>query len=101
MLQNKIREAFCASISLNPRGYQYLHTVDFVSSMQQRGIHFSYPAAAVVGLAGHLSGSGSAGRTTMFSGGQREMSIFNGPLTDDEIDSVTSWLLSKRGILNS
>ncbi|MCS5873588.1 hypothetical protein LN650_17340 [Klebsiella pneumoniae subsp. pneumoniae] len=54
-----------------------------------------------MGLAGHLSGSGSAGRTTMFSGGQREMSIFNGPLTDDEIDSVTSWLLSKRGILNS
>ena len=58
-------------------------------------------AAAVVGLAGYLSGSGQAGRTTIFSGGLREMSIFNGPLTDDEIDSVTSWLLSKRGILNS
>lgn len=58
-------------------------------------------ASAVVGIGGYLSASGQAGRTTMFSGGLREMSIFNGPLTDDEIDSVTSWLLSKRGILNS
>lgn len=58
-------------------------------------------ASAVVGIGGYLSASGKAGRTTMFSGGLREMSIFNGPLTDDEIDSVTSWLLSKRGILNS
>ncbi|HBW7518114.1 TPA: hypothetical protein MFD72_005415, partial [Klebsiella pneumoniae] len=88
------------SISLNPRGYQYLHTVDFVSSMQQRGIHFSYPAAAVVGLAGYLSGSGQAGRTTMFSGKVREMSIFSGPLSDAEITSVTDWLLGKRAILN-
>ncbi|ENZ7702179.1 hypothetical protein ACG9WX_001328 [Klebsiella pneumoniae] len=58
-------------------------------------------ASAVVGIGGYLSASGQAGRTTMFSGGLREISIFNGPLTDDEIDSVTSWLLSKRGILNS
>ncbi|MEV9148300.1 hypothetical protein AB0129_02150 [Klebsiella pneumoniae] len=58
-------------------------------------------ASAVVGIGGYLSASGQAGRTTMFSGGLREMSIFNGPLTDDERDSVTSWLLSKRGILNS
>ncbi|EPM0660478.1 hypothetical protein WJD07_000751 [Klebsiella pneumoniae] len=58
-------------------------------------------ASAVVGIGGYLSARGQAGRTTMFSGGLREMSIFNGPLTDDEIDSVTSWLLSKRGILNS
>ncbi|MGI4657151.1 hypothetical protein ACR2XU_27415, partial [Klebsiella pneumoniae] len=57
--------------------------------------------SAIVGLGGYLSAKGNAGRTSIFSGGLREMSIFNGPLTDDEIDSVTSWLLSKRGILNS
>ncbi|HDG9830400.1 TPA: hypothetical protein PGG69_000384 [Raoultella ornithinolytica] len=58
-------------------------------------------AAAVVGLAGYLSSAGSAGRTTIFSGGLREMSIFSGPLSDSEITSVTDWLLSKRSILNS
>lgn len=58
-------------------------------------------AAAVVGLAGYLSGSGQAGRTTIFSGGLREMSIFSGPLSDSEITSVTDWLLSKRGLLNA
>ncbi|QZZ97585.2 hypothetical protein [Klebsiella pneumoniae] len=58
-------------------------------------------AAAVVGLAGYLSGSGQAGRTTIFSGGLREMSIFSGPLSDSEITSVTDWLMSKRKILNS
>ncbi|HBS2714863.1 TPA: hypothetical protein MAE42_005340 [Klebsiella pneumoniae] len=41
MLQNKIREAFCASIYLNPRGYQYLHTKDFVSALRRRGLHFT------------------------------------------------------------
>ncbi|MDK1885810.1 hypothetical protein MKR03_06515 [Klebsiella sp. K5-210] len=45
MLQHKIREAFCASISRNPKGYQYLRTRDFVSSLRQRGIHFSEPEA--------------------------------------------------------
>lgn len=58
-------------------------------------------AAAVVGLAGYLSGSGQAGRTTIFSGGLREMSIFSGPLSDAEIASVTDWLLRKRGALNT
>lgn len=58
-------------------------------------------ADAVVGLAGYLSGSGQAGRTTIFSGGLREMSIFSGPLSDSEIISVTDWLMSKRKILNS
>ena len=43
--QSDITDAFRASISRNPKGYQYLHTVDFVSSMQQRGIHFSYSEA--------------------------------------------------------
>lgn len=41
MLQSKIREAFCASISLNPKGYQYLHTKDFVSALRRRGLHFT------------------------------------------------------------
>lgn len=41
MLQHKIREAFCASISLNPKGYQYLRTRDFVCALQKRGVHFS------------------------------------------------------------
>ncbi|HCB1387164.1 TPA: hypothetical protein MYO28_000655 [Klebsiella pneumoniae] len=58
-------------------------------------------AAAVVGLAGYLSDSGQAGRTTIFSGGLREMSIFSGPLSDAEITSVTDWLLSKRAALNA
>ncbi|MGG8217564.1 hypothetical protein PGO57_24215 [Klebsiella aerogenes] len=58
-------------------------------------------AAAVVGLAGYLSGSGQAGRTTIFSGGLREMSIFSGPLSDAEITSVTDWLQSKKVVLNN
>ncbi|MFP8399477.1 hypothetical protein [Raoultella ornithinolytica] len=58
-------------------------------------------AAAVVGLAGYLSGSGQAGRTTIFSGGLREMSIFSGPLSDAEVGSVVDWLLGKREILNT
>lgn len=41
MLQSKIREAFCASISRNPKGYQYLRTRDFVCALQERGVHFS------------------------------------------------------------
>ncbi|HIE3804901.1 TPA: hypothetical protein ACXL4H_004678 [Klebsiella pneumoniae] len=58
-------------------------------------------SAAVVGLAGYLSGAGQAGRTTIFSGGLREMSIFSGPLSASEITSVTDWLLSKRAALNA
>lgn len=41
MLQSKIREAFCASISRNPKGYRYLRTIDFVRALQERGVHFS------------------------------------------------------------
>ncbi|GEM_PF-3706794 len=41
MLQSKIREAFFASISRNPKGYQYLRTRDFVCALQERGVHFS------------------------------------------------------------
>ncbi|MEA4464494.1 hypothetical protein VBQ73_17405, partial [Klebsiella pneumoniae] len=57
--------------------------------------------AAVVGLGGYLSDSGQAGRTTIFSGSLREMSIFSGPLTDSEITSVTGWLSAKRRQLNN
>ncbi|MDU2498910.1 MAG: hypothetical protein E7D19_26135 [Klebsiella grimontii] len=41
MLQHKIREAFAESVSVNPKGYRYLRTLDFVSKLQERGIHFS------------------------------------------------------------
>ncbi|HCT2143199.1 Uncharacterised protein [Raoultella planticola] len=41
MLQHKIREAFAASIAINPKGYRYLRTKDFVCVLQSRGIHFS------------------------------------------------------------
>ncbi|HDV9413783.1 TPA: hypothetical protein RKV49_003281 [Raoultella ornithinolytica] len=36
-----IRDAFADSISVNPKGYRYLHTRDFVCALQSRGIHFS------------------------------------------------------------
>lgn len=41
MLQHKIREAFADSVSVNPKGYRYLRTLDFVCKLQERGIHFS------------------------------------------------------------
>ncbi|MEF3100141.1 hypothetical protein QFJ66_12530 [Raoultella terrigena] len=41
MLQHKIREAFADSVSVNPKGYRYLRTKDFVCALQSRGIHFS------------------------------------------------------------
>lgn len=41
MLQSKIREAFADSVSVNPNGYRYLRTLDFVRKLQERGIHFS------------------------------------------------------------
>ena len=41
MLQHKIREAFADSVSVNPKGYRYLRTLDFVRKLQERGIHFS------------------------------------------------------------
>ncbi|HFT4683420.1 hypothetical protein L1C40_25905 [Klebsiella pneumoniae] len=39
--QSDINNAFRESILRNSKGYQYLHTRDFVSSPQRRGIHFS------------------------------------------------------------
>ncbi|MBU8940188.1 hypothetical protein [Klebsiella quasipneumoniae] len=41
MLQHKIREAFADSVSVNPKGYRYLRTLDFVRALQARGVHFS------------------------------------------------------------
>lgn len=41
MLQHKIREAFADSVSVNPKGYRYLRTLDFVTALRRRGIHFS------------------------------------------------------------
>lgn len=39
--QSDINNAFRESILRNSKGYQYLHTRYFVSSLQRRGIHFS------------------------------------------------------------
>lgn len=39
--QSDINNAFLESNLLNSKGYQYLHTRNFVSSLQRRGIHFS------------------------------------------------------------
>ncbi|HHY1068233.1 hypothetical protein [Klebsiella michiganensis] len=39
--QSDVNEAFRASISQNPKGYQYLHTWDFIAALCQRGIYFS------------------------------------------------------------
>ncbi|CAH5266937.1 hypothetical protein [Klebsiella oxytoca] len=39
--QSDIRESFAASISINPKGYQYLRTHDFCRRLQEKGIHFS------------------------------------------------------------
>ncbi|PXM05422.1 hypothetical protein [Klebsiella variicola] len=39
--RNTIAEAFRASISINPKGYQYLYTDSFISELRLRGIHFS------------------------------------------------------------
>ncbi|WLP18280.1 hypothetical protein Q8725_08610 [Klebsiella michiganensis] len=43
--QSDINNAFRESILRNSKGYQYLHTSDFVSSLVCRGIHFSYSEA--------------------------------------------------------
>ncbi|WP_447332584.1 hypothetical protein [Klebsiella pneumoniae] len=39
--QSDIAEAFRESVLRNSKGYQYLHTRDFVSALRRRGIHFS------------------------------------------------------------
>lgn len=39
--QTDIAAAFRESVLRNPKGYQYLHTKDFVSALRRRGIHLS------------------------------------------------------------
>lgn len=39
--QTDIAAAFRESVLRNPKGYQYLHTEDFVSALRRRGIHLS------------------------------------------------------------
>ncbi|VVL64730.1 Uncharacterised protein [Klebsiella pneumoniae] len=39
--QSDIAAAFRESVLRNAKGYQYLHTRDFVSALRQHGIHFS------------------------------------------------------------
>ncbi|EPL5521982.1 hypothetical protein [Klebsiella pneumoniae] len=36
-----INQAFNESVLRNSKGYQYLHTLDFVTALRRRGIHFS------------------------------------------------------------
>ncbi len=37
--QSDIAAAFRESVLRNPKGYQYLHTKDFVSALRRRGLH--------------------------------------------------------------
>ncbi|EMX0800832.1 hypothetical protein ACR92M_02970 [Klebsiella pneumoniae] len=39
--QSDINNAFRESILRNSKGYQYLHTRDFVTALRRRGIHLS------------------------------------------------------------
>ncbi len=39
--QSDIAAAFRESVLRNSKGYQFLHTKDFVSALRRRGIHFS------------------------------------------------------------
>lgn len=39
--QSYIAEAFRESVLRNSKGYQYLHTKDFVSALRRRGINLS------------------------------------------------------------
>lgn len=39
--QSDINQAFRESVAVNPKGYRYLLTRDFVCALQRKGIHFS------------------------------------------------------------
>ena len=39
--QSDINQAFRESVLRNSKGFQYLHTKDFVSALRRRGIHFT------------------------------------------------------------
>ncbi|HDT5510806.1 TPA: hypothetical protein RFV82_000289 [Klebsiella pneumoniae] len=39
--ESDIKQAFRESVLRNSKGYQYLHTKDFVSALLRRGLHFT------------------------------------------------------------
>ncbi|MHA8520072.1 hypothetical protein ACYA7G_12990 [Klebsiella pneumoniae] len=39
--QSDINQAFRESVLRNSKGYQYLHTKDFVSALRRHGMHFT------------------------------------------------------------
>ncbi|EPX2937974.1 hypothetical protein ACWYGW_005384, partial [Klebsiella pneumoniae] len=39
--ESDIKQAFRESVLRNSKGYQYLHTKDFVSALRRRGLHFT------------------------------------------------------------
>ncbi|EMU1247996.1 hypothetical protein ACN79_25425 [Escherichia coli] len=39
--QSDINQAFRESVLRNSKGYQYLHTKDFVSALRRLGLHFT------------------------------------------------------------
>ncbi|HID2522390.1 TPA: hypothetical protein ACXGDN_004255 [Klebsiella pneumoniae] len=39
--QSDINQAFRESVLRNSKGFQYLHTTDFVSALRRRGLHFT------------------------------------------------------------
>lgn len=39
--QSDINQAFRESVLRNSKGFQYLHTKDFVSALRRRGLHFT------------------------------------------------------------
>ncbi|HBT0313058.1 Uncharacterised protein [Klebsiella pneumoniae] len=39
--QSCINQAFRESVLRNSKGFQYLHTKDFVSALRRRGLHFT------------------------------------------------------------
>ncbi|HCC2868822.1 hypothetical protein [Klebsiella pneumoniae] len=39
--QSDINQAFRESVLRNSKGFQYLHTKDFVSALHRRGLHFT------------------------------------------------------------
>ncbi|HBT5134002.1 TPA: hypothetical protein MB789_001729 [Klebsiella pneumoniae] len=43
--QSDINQAFRESVLRNSKGFQYLHTKDFVSALRLRGLHFTHSEA--------------------------------------------------------
>lgn len=43
--QSDINQAFRESVLRNSKGFQYLHTKDFVSALRRHGLHFTHSEA--------------------------------------------------------